>query len=312
MKQAFDFAFHRVHPWFQLPFSGSFIFRPLAHFQLFRGGKMYRILIFWVVFLIFPPASPGGGSETSIVGSGCSVSVPGYLAELSKAYERETGVKIMVLGGGSVRGLTDLKEGRTDFAASCQSKSPADPKDFEFITASWDALVFIVHKSNPVNSVTSDDVRKIYEGSINNWKQLGGHDRNLISIISTTVGMGGVGEALDKYILQGQVLKQQKNSSMQASSTTIWEQLVEDMPEAFASDGFGSARKRNVKMLKVNGVAPTKENIVSGKYPFRRPLYVVVKKNPKPEVRRFVEFILSKKGQKMISTCGMPSLSDLR
>jgi phosphate transport system substrate-binding protein len=275
------------------------------------GGKMYRILILWLLFLILP-LTPASGSEASIVGSGCSVSVPGYLAEISKVYERETGIKVMVLGGGSVRGLTDLKEGRTDFAASCQAKSSADPEDFEFVTASWDALVFIVNRSNPVNSITPAEVRKIYEGRIDNWKQLGGHDKNLISVISTTVGMGGVGEALGKYILQGQVLKQQKNSTLQASSTTIWEQLVEEMPEAFASDGFGSARKRNVKMLKVNGVAPTKENIVSGKYPLRRPLYIVVKKNPKPEVRRFVEFILSKKGQKLISSYGMPSLSDLK
>ena len=99
---------------------------------------------------------------------------------------------------------------------------------------------------------------------------------------------------------------------MQASSVAIWEQLVEDMPESFASTGFGSARKRKVKMLKVNGVAPTKENIISGKYPFRRPLYIVVKKNARPEVRRFVDFVLSKKGQKLISSYGMPSLADLK
>lgn len=98
---------------------------------------------------------------------------------------------------------------------------------------------------------------------------------------------------------------------MQASSVAIWEQLVEEMREGFASTGFGSARTRNVKMLKVNGVAPTRRNIVSGRYPYKRPLYLVVKKDARPEVRRFVAFVLSEKGQKLISSFGMPSRADI-
>ncbi len=249
-------------------------------------------------------------SSGSLTGSGCSVSVPGYLTDLARDYEKLTGVSVLVLGGGSVRGLTDLAEGRTDFAASCQSKTSDDPEDFEYITASWDALVFIVNKSNPMNSITPQQVRDIYEGRINNWKELGGRNLNLISVITTPKGFGGIGEALEKYLLEGKRPQKQKNSTMQASSVAIWEQLIEDMPEGFASTGFGSARRRNVKMLKVNGVAPTKENIISGKYPYQRPLFIVIKKNSRPEVRNFVDFVLSKRGQKLISSYGMPSLTD--
>jgi len=268
-----------------------------------------RLVLFWMLGMILLPAAV---PAQSLSGSGCSVSVPGYLADLAKAYERETGVKVTVLGGGSLRGLTDLKEGRMDFAASCQSKSADDPEDFEYITASWDALVFIVHPSNPVKSITPRQVEAIYEGKINNWKQLGGPDLPLISVLSTPLGMGGVGEALAKYILHGKRPTPQKNSTLQSSSAAIWEQLVEDMPEGFASTGFGSARKRNVRMLKVNGVAPTKETIISGAYPFRRPLYIVVRKNASPEVRKFVDFVRSRKGQQLISSYGMPSLADLK
>ncbi len=256
-------------------------------------------------------SAPQVGAQASITGSGCSVSVPGYLSDLAKAYEKETGIKVLVLGGGSIRGLSDLAEGRMDFAASCQSRSLDDPADFEYVTASWDALVFIVHKSNPIDSITPKQVRDIYEGRINNWKQLGGRDLNLISVISTPRGMGGIGEALEKYILSGKRPQQQKNSTMQASSVAIWEQLIEEMPEGFATTGFGSGRKRNVKLLKVNGVAPTRESIISGKYPYRRPLFIVVKRQARPQVRQFVDFIVSPKGQRLISSYGMPSLADL-
>ena len=266
-------------------------------------------LLLFFSFLLLPFSS---FAADTITGSGCSVSMPGYLSDLAKAYERETGVKVLILGGGSVRGLTDLKEGRMDFAASCQSKAPDDPKDFEYITASWDALVFIVHLSNPVNSITPQQVRDIYEGRIDNWKQLGGPDLSLISVITTPKGSSGIGEALEKYVLNGKRPLPQKNSTMQASSAAIWEQLVETMPECFASTGFGSARKRKVKMLKVNGVAPTRENIVSGKYPYKRPLYIVIRKDARPEVRAFVDYAMSPKGQKLISSLGMPSLADMK
>jgi len=272
---------------------------------------MHRLSVslFFLCFLILP--SHVFAAE-SISGSGCSVSVPGYLSDLAKDYEKETGVKVLVLGGGSIRGLVDLQEGRMDFAASCQSKTANDPEDFEYITASWDALVFIVHTSNPINTITIQQVRDIYGGKINNWKQLGGPDLNLISVITTTKGFGGIGEAIEKYVLNGKRPVPQKNSTLQASSVAIWEQLVEEMPEGFASTGFGSARKRKVKMLQVNGVAPTKENIISGKYPLRRPLFLVVKKNTRPEARKFVDFVVGKRGQALISSYGMPSLADMK
>jgi phosphate transport system substrate-binding protein len=268
----------------------------------------YRILIslmLLVLLLTFRPAP----AATSLIASGCSISNTGYLAELARDYEKITGVKLLVLGGGSLKGLDDLQAGRVDFAASCKAKASDDPRDFKFITVSWDALVFIVNPSNPVKSITPDQVRAIYDGTIDNWKQLGGPDRTLISFIAKN--MGGVGESLSRLVLNGRPVVKRQNSSLQASPA-IWEQLVEDMPEGFASSGFGSARKRKVKMLAVNGVAPTRKDIVSGRYPYRRPLYLVIKKNAGPEVKRFVEFALSKKGQQLISSYGMPSLADLK
>jgi phosphate transport system substrate-binding protein len=273
--------------------------------------KRINTAIFVLFVFLAAPCCKALAAE-SLIGSGCSVSVPGYLQDLAREYEKETGVKMLVLGGGSIRGLTDLQAGRIDFAASCVSKSADDPEDFEFIAACWDALVFIVHKSNPVTNINSDQERNIYAGKITNWQELGGPDLPLISIISTPKGMGGIGEALSKMILKGKAVSKQKNSSLQASSTAIWEQLVEDMPEGFASTGFGSARKRNVRMLTVNGVPPTRENIITGRYPYRRPLFLVIKKNPRPEIRKFVDFVLSKKGQALISSYGMPSLADLK
>ena len=92
-----------------------------------------------------------------------------------------------------------------------------------------------------------------------------------------------------------------------ASSSAVREQMVEKSIVGFSSSGFASARKRNVKMLSVNGVPPTKENIISGKYPFRRRLYLVYnKKDNRPDVKKFIDFALSNEGQKFISGQGIP------
>jgi len=254
-----------------------------------------------------------GFSAEPLIASGCSVSNVGYLNDLAKEYERKNpGTTILIRGGGSLVGIKELKGEKIDFAASCKSKGPSDPDEFEFIPLAWDALVFIVNKSNPVSDITVEEVRRIYDGLLTNWKQLGGPDVVIKSIVSTPKGMGGIGESLAKYVLGGREIVHQSNSFVVSSSVTVWEQMVEQTAEGFASTGFASARKRDVKMLKVNGVSPTKENIISGKYPFKRYLYLVInKKDVKPDVNKFVKFALSSEGQRFISKLGIPSLSEI-
>jgi len=65
-------------------------------------------------------------------------------------------------------------------------------------------------------------------------------------------------------------------------------------------------------MLALNGVAPTKENIAAKKYPFARPLYLVVHRTAKPGVRAFVDFVLSKRGQDLIGSYGIVSLAEMK
>jgi len=269
----------------------------------------------WTVFVLliclFLPLVAAGTTVT-ITGSGCSVSTTGYLVDLAREYEKEAGVKMHIIGGGSPSGLTSLGADKVDFAASCKGPSSRNSPELEYIPVAWDALVFIVHKSNPLNDLTPAKVMDIYSGAFTNWKQLGGPNLEIKSYISGAGSMGGIGESLSKMVLKGKEVSATRNSSVQTSSVAIWEQLVEKTPGGFASTGFSSAKKRNVKMLKVNGVSPTKANIISDKYPFRRPLYIVLKKDARPEVKKFIEYILSKKGQALISSYGMVSLPEVK
>ena len=276
--------------------------------KLMKNRSVFLLLILLAVFFW---ESPSAHSE-SITGSGCSVSNVGYLQELTKEYERQTGVKVLVRGGGTVVGIEDVRTGRVDFAASCRKKSADDPAEVDFIQVAWDALAFIVHKSNPLNDISLDEVRAIYSGKITNWKQLKGKDSPIkIFISKTKKGLSGVEGSTRELVLKGKEVIETPHT-MFLASTAIVEQMVEDTPGGFATTGFSSARKRDVKMLKVNGVSPDKKNMINNKYPLKRPLFLLVPRRAKPAVKNFIDFALSNKGQKFISSQGVVSLIDMK
>ena len=270
---------------------------------------------FWILLLFLTASLSNQQSAYSseyITGSGCSVSNVGYLKELAKEYERLTGVKVLVRGGGTMVGIEDVSKGKVDFATSCRIKAADDPEDIEFIQVAWDALAFIVHKSNPISNISIDDVRAIYEAKITNWKQLNGKDSPIKVIVSKpSKGLSGVWTSTKEMVLKGKEPVETKNT-VSLASTGLVEQMVEKTPEGFAASGISSARKQNVKILKVNGVYPDKKNIINNKYPLRRPLFLVVPRNAKPETKKFVEFVLSKKGQQFISSQGVVSLLNVK
>lgn len=251
-------------------------------------------------------------SADYLTGSGCSISNVGYLTELAKEYERLTGTRIYIRGGGSVVGIEDLRNGRVDFAAACRSKEPDDPVDVQFIQVAWDVLVFIVHRNNLLNDISMDNVRSIYAGTITNWKDLNGSNLPIKIFRSKPKrGLSGIEASIRTLVLKGREPEKTPNT-LNVASTAIVEQMVEDTPEGFAASGYSSARKRDVKTLKVNGVAPTIRNIINNKYALKRPLYILVHSDPKPEVKKFVDYMLSKQGQEFIRSQGVVSLLDIK
>jgi phosphate transport system substrate-binding protein len=251
-------------------------------------------------------------AEEYISGSGCSVSVVGYLTDLAKEYERRAGIKVLVRGGGAAVGIDDLRNGSVDFAASCRAREPGDPSDIQFVQVAWDALVIIVHPSNPVDSIRPREVQDVYGLKITNWSQLRGKDAPIKLFVSRArKGLSGVEASTRALILQGKEPIAGPGVLFLAS-TGIVEQMVENTAEGFAVTGFSSAQRRSVKMLKVNLVRPTMQSIIDGTYPFRRPLFILLPMNPKPEVKKFLDFVLSAEGQRFIRSRNVVALRDVK
>jgi phosphate transport system substrate-binding protein len=271
---------------------------------MYNAFKVLTTYLTAILLLFFFSGPREAWPAAYITGSGCSISNVGYLSALAKEYERRTGTRVLVRGGGSLVGIEDLRNGNVDFAASCRGRGAGDPEGAQFIQVAWDALVFIVHESNPLDNISLNDVRSIYEGKITNWRQLGGRDARIKLFVSRPrKGLSGVEASIRELILHGRAV-QSPNARLVPSSGIV-EQFVEKTPDGFATTGFTSARKRSVKILKVNGVYPTVKAIVSGQYGLKRPLFLLIPADPKPEVTKFVSFALSEEGQRFISSQGV-------
>ena len=147
------------------------------------------------------------------------------------------------------------------------------------------------------------------QGRIRNWKELGGDDKP-IDLIVRESPLSGVGLSAREVIFNNRDEDFYSKAKQVKSSGFVREAVAQDR-YAFAIDNtMSSAKAQGIKMLKVNGVAPTKENILSKKYKMRQAMYLYLPKNASDLAHSFVKFALSKEGQDIISKTGTANLAE--
>lgn len=240
----------------------------------------------------------------SIQWAGCGISKKAFMTELSKAYTKKTGVKVNLSGGGATKGIRKAAKGAIDIGGACRvslERHEQERNAFQ-IPVAWDALVAFVHKDNPVNSITFKQLNRIYLGEITNWKELGGKNAP-IELYVRRGKMSGVGRTLRELVFANYD-QNFKATYVVKSSGPVEKGVVKNI-NGLGVSGISSAKKRKVKLLQLDGKAPTYENIKNGSYALYRPLYLVIKRgNKAPLVRNFVKYALSREGQNIIRAQG--------
>ncbi|MFZ4508231.1 MAG: PstS family phosphate ABC transporter substrate-binding protein [Fimbriimonas sp.] len=230
------------------------------------------------------------------------------------------GGNVAVTGGGSSIGINSFINGVTDICASSRPirKSEIDRARSRGAVAvetpvALDGLAIAVNSSNPLTSIALDDVRKIYIGQITNWSELGGPNAPIV-VISRDPNSGTYG------FFQQNVLRNQNwgKSVRFLPSTSEEVREVSRTDNAIAYGGVAYFKgKRDVKILPVSltkggpGIAPTEDNVRSKKYPIWRYLYYYTNGNPTGETKKFIDFVLSNAGQKIVEEVGYYSLKQL-
>lgn len=260
----------------------------------------FVISLLFVITTLTARADTAEGDKT-LRWVGCGISKKAYLTALAKAYEKKTGIHIDIQGGGATRGIREVSSLSADIGGSCRQRifSSPEEKNAIMVPVAWDALVVITHESAPIDNISLENLRKIYLGQIKNWKALGGPDRPL-QLFARKGKISGVGRTMRKLLFAN--YDQEFPASQFFDSSGPLEKAVEQTPDSIAMTGISSARKRNVKILKVNGKYPSYENVRSGEYMLYRSLYLAYNKdNPKvDQVRDFIRFASSPEGMEII------------
>jgi phosphate transport system substrate-binding protein len=249
-----------------------------------------------------------------LIWAGCGITKKAFMGELAEAYKRRYGVEIKLEGGGATKGIRRISDQSVHIGGTCRPKLDANTEESlaQLVPVAWDALVVIVHKDNPVSDISMQQLKDLYDGKISNWKQLGGPDRP-ISLMIRKGRISGVGLTLRELVFDD--AEHEFVSEHVFPSSGPLEQAVEKNIDAIGVTGISSARKRDVKLLRLEGKYPNYDTVRTGEYLLYRPLYIAFNSANQrfAEVKRFVDFAHTRTGREIIRNAGtVPYLDALR
>jgi phosphate transport system substrate-binding protein len=249
--------------------------------------------------------------------TGCGISKLGFMQDVAMAYEKKTGVRIELEGGGATKGIRQVALGEVSLGGSCRMPLVYEAADgslqvesaeqnVTMIPVGWDALVAITHKENHmIDGISREQLKQVLTGEITRWDQLGAQSNQPINLYVRSGKISGVGLTLRQQLFNNVDQNFRKDATYLPSSGKI-EEAVEKDPYGLAVSGISSSRQRQVKLLKLENIEPTMANLKSGKYMLYRILFLVTPPDYRehPELQAFVDFTLSSQGQKVIREAG--------
>ena len=184
--------------------------------------------------------------------------------------------------------------------------------EFIFTPIGDEAFVFFTHKDNPVDSLTIEQVKGIYSGEITNWKEVGGKN---VPIKAYQRNSGSGSQSMMERFMGDTPLMEAPKEYVQDFMSGIIEDVT-DYQNRNSAIGYsyryyvsGIVGNPDVKILKINGVEPTDENIRNGSYPIRTPIYAVTYEGQENEnVETFLDWVLGPQGQELLEKSGYVGL----
>lgn len=201
-------------------------------------------------------------------------------------------VRIVISGGGTARGYKAILDGTADIAMA----SGVVPDDIanenerkgiklHSTTVSYDTIVAVVHPSNAINNLSLKQLKNIFTGRIDNWKDVGGKN----AAIEVFVGppSGGITDTWKRLILGED--DTYTPSGIVMSNAQRSEQVAAH-PRAITFLTVATLSHPNLKILKVNGIAADADTVRDGRYPLRAPLMLVTTDKPSEAAKDFIKY----------------------
>ncbi len=234
---------------------------------------------------------------------------------------KNAAAKISVTGGGTGTGFAALQNNTTDL---CNASRKIKAKEIEACVKAFnkrpteykvalDGLSVFVHESNKIQSLSLEELAAVFTGQIKNWKDLGGEDAPIV--VYSRENSSGTYEFFKEAVLKGKDFV--ASAQTMPGTAAVLQGIAKDKNAiGYGGAAYGAGAKHIKVSVSKGGEAiePSEENVVSGKYPIWRHLFIYV--NPaidKGEIGAYLKWIRSDDGQKVVKDVGyFPLPTNLR
>jgi len=246
-----------------------------------------------------PAPAPAVQNAPYTIEVGGSTSVSPLMELMAAEYEKaRPNVKININGTGSGDGINNAGT-LYQIGMSSRELTPAEiGRGLVNEVIAIDGIAVIVNNSNPVSSLTVEQIRDIFTGEITNWSQVtNGAKQGPIAVVSREEGSGTRGAFEEIVGFAGKLVR----GANESTSTGAIKAGISGNPDAIGYISLGSV-DNTIKAAAVNGVAATNANVVNGTYKIARPFIVLYGNNVHAESKAFLDWMLTPAGQNIVGT----------
>ncbi|BCB96194.1 phosphate ABC transporter substrate-binding protein [Dissulfurispira thermophila] len=261
---------------------------------------------------LFYAANLGAYSVEATLKISGSSTIQSLAEDVANLYKQRYGQPIDVQGGGTDAGIRNTIKGISDIGMVSRALKRNEKSKLHYTTIGFDAVAIIVNVRNPLKEINRTTLITIYNGTIKNWKEITSWDQP-ITIISKQTGRSTL-EVFEEYTglkhhlhgrgINGNISKDVYEAGSNIEAAT----LVGGMPGAIGYVSAGTAmllieKGMPIKILALDGIAATRDNVINGTYPVRRELNLVYRKYDK-RIINYLGLFMSIDGQEIVKAQG--------
>lgn len=265
-----------------------------------RKFLIFGLVVLLVIVAVFVTAGCRPTKKAEKVGlsgilriGGSTTVLPLAQAAAEEFMKKNPKARVEVQGTGSSEGIRGAATGRLDIGDSSRELKDEE-KNLGLVDhkVAIDVIVFVVHPTNRVSNLSQDQVKAILTGKITNWKAVGGKDEK-IQVIGRDEASG------TREFVQTEVIGKEAKFAADALALPGAGQVkaaVAQTPSGFGYIGLAYIDS-TIKVVKVDGVTPSRESIEKKNYPYQRYLHMFTKGEARGLAKAFIDFVLSKEFQ---------------